>query len=362
MSSQVSKKKEFDLGEVSRALEGDENVVISLDIDNPVKEPGPFMEPHEGVIKGIEQLLQEADSVTFNSGKPVDYQRELRERYAEESQVIEDVDLIGGMGTVAELDGEIYHFGGKVDESLMDFLEVEQSIISVIAENGWKANMQNNRSYDVGVTRVEAENGEPHSQGYSRANPLFSHLSTDDLYSEYFEEAEGFEFIDSYSREFSDEAIFTHIAPDNMNYLTEVARVEEPFIGLRFEEHGNGIVFYRDERDRKVETEKVRSELEDAVRDTDTDWNIVHHGDGGTEYWKPGMGKEQGLERYLELKYDGDAVAVHIGDSESDWIETDRITSVPQYGTELYEKVKPDHSLEPRDVSDFSDMIARTQD
>lgn len=352
-----------DLEVINELLDGDDPLVVSLDIDNPVKEPGPHMEPRPGVLEGIDRLIDLADAVAFNSGKPLDYQRELRSRYTGRQSSISELDLIGGMGTVAEIDGKTYHFGSGKEESLPDFLDVQQNIVSVLAENGWKANMQNNRSYDVGVTRVEAENGEPHSRGHSKANPLFSDIGTVDLYSRYFEDAEGFRLLENYERDYSpgEGAVEIQVAPDTISYLAEVARVEEPFVGLRFEENDESVVFYRDSADRNVEDQEVRSELESAVREAGADWRLAHHDDGGTEYWKDGIGKEQGLERYLDIKFVEDANAVHIGDSSSDWIDTERVTTIPQYGTELYEERCPDHGIEPENVADFSDMMARAE-
>lgn len=354
-------RNQEDLSVIADILDGDENLVVSLDIDNPVKEPGPHMEPHNGVLEGISDLIDQADAVTFNSGKPVDYQRELREEYTRRLPELDQIDLIGGMGTVAEIEGELYHFGGEPDEALLDFLDVKTNILSVLAENGWKANMQNNRSYDVGVTRVEAENGKVHSRGHSRANPLFSDRTTHELYLEYFEDADGFEIVDDYDREQHEGrgGVLFQPAQDNVSYLSEVARVEEPFIGLRFERTDEGIVFYRDSRDLPVNEGRVRTELEQAIEASDSEWEVEHHGDGGTEYWKPGIGKEHGLERYLDIKFGEDARAIHIGDSESDWIDSDRITTLPQYGTDLYEMMEPEHDLKPGDVADFSDLMAR---
>lgn len=352
-----------DLEVIEELIDGDKPLVVSLDIDNPVKEPGPYMEPRPGVLEGIEDLMDVAEAVTFNSGKPVDYQKELRARYADRRPSISNVDLIGGMGTVAEIDGKTYHFGSAKEESLPDFLDVQQNILSVLAQNGWKANMQNNRSYDVGVTRVEAENGEPHSRGHSKANPLFSDMETEDIYKRYFEEAEGFELLQEYEIQYSEgeAAIEIHVAPDTVNYLSEVARIEEPFIGLRFERNDDSVVFYRDRDDRQVDETKVREQLESAIRRTESDWNLAHHEDGGTEYWRGGIGKEQGLERYLDIRFDGDAKAVHVGDSTSDLIDTERVNTIPQYGTELYEEVQPTHDLRPENVADFSDMMVRAE-
>lgn len=357
----VERSDEKGLEAIEELLEDDRKLAVSLDIDNPIKEPGPYMEPHPGVLEGIDRLVEVADAVTLNSGKPLGWQQEWRKRFSEQMPSLESIDMIGGMGTVAEVDGKIRSFGTNPDEALADFQDVQTNIVSTLAENGLKANMQNNRSYDVGVTRVEAENGEPHSRGYSRANPLFSDKTTPELYSEHFEEIEGFDIAERYEREYSTGTGGITFEPtqENVGYLSEVARLEEPFIGLRYERDGEEVVFYRDEEDRDIEDHEVTEELEHAIQDTGKDWNVTHHDDGGTEYWKPGIGKEEGLERYLDLKFNEDAVAIHIGDSRSDRMEGDRTMTIPQAGTELYDIMQPDHGLEPRDVADFSDMVVR---
>jgi hypothetical protein len=338
-----------EMSAINEMLSEDTPLVVSLDIDGPVKEPGPHLEPHPGAPGAITELSDKADAVALNSGKPIDYQRELRDRYAEEHPEIADIDLIGGMGTVAEIDGDTYHFG---EEDIEDYREIKSEVISLLADKGWKASMQNNSSRDVGVVRVEAENGKVFSRGNSRANPLFSDLGTQELYERYFGNQPGFSMVEDYSRDQAEGkgGIVFDLNPESAGYVADIARVEQPFIGLRFEREGDEVVFYRDDMDRPVKDD-IEAELESVIEGVEADWKLTHHGDGGTEYWKPGIGKETGLESYIDERFD-EAAAVHIGDSRSDLIQTERIGTVPQYGTELYDHMDRNEPI----IADITDL------
>lgn len=354
--------------EISRDLEGDiENhrnggqAVASHDIDETLTPGGSTTEPYdERILEGIDILLELEDvHVTFNSGKPLDYQRELRDIWAEGREAFEEVDIIGGKGTVFELDGEVFHTDGvlgEVEYSEEEFIGIQAEVYDTLAENGWSANFQNNRSWGVGVTRIEAEGTMEHSRGETIENPSVSvdWQSTSQIFERYFDDQEGFEYIEDYERREEPEGCVERGVPNiedngaillpedkrSLQYATEFFR--ESFQGFRFEKTDRGTVFYRDRKDKDIEEGEVREEMENTIKEAAPEgWKYQSHDDGGFEYWHPDAGKLNGEKAYMKkLKKKGYTVtdAYHLGNGESDFIPNpDTVRPVPIEGTRAEE-------------------------
>lgn len=345
--------------EIDAMLEEDSEVAVTLDIDDTLKHGGATTQVYdENVFDAIESLMALDDvRVAFNSGKPIPYQRELRDRWADRRPGLADVDLIGGRGTVFEINGQEFQtedFFSDVSYPREEFMDVQENIYNVLADEGWKGNFQNNLSWGVGVTRVEAEGTTEHSRGRTRNDPNFLNegKTTEDVYSEYFQGQEGFEYRDEYSRESKgaeiregpenpDSSGAIHVEDDRDAYalMTEVFRGKEEFKGFRFERDENGeIVFYRDRRDIDVSEDYLRARMESAVESGNHEWGFEAHPDGGFEYWHPDSGKLKGVKAYMRARNElfGDDIGnvLHHGNGSSDYIRNpDTVIPLPVEGT-----------------------------
>lgn len=345
--------------EIDAMLEEDSEVAVTLDIDDTLKHGGATTEVYdEQVFDAIESLMALDDvRVAFNSGKPVPYQRELRDQWAQKRPELEKVDLIGGRGTVFEINGEEFRtqdFFPSISYLREEFMDVQENVYNVLADEGWKGNFQNNLSWGVGVTRVEAEGTTEHSRGRTRDDPTFLNegKTTEDIYSEYFQDSGGFEYLDDYSREENDMEILEgpgnpdssgaiRVEDERAAYalMTEVFREEEDFKGFRFERGENGdIVFYRDRTDIDVNEDYLRARMQSAVESANPDWGFEAHPDGGFEYWHPDSGKLKGVKAYMRARNRifGDDIGnvLHHGNGSSDYIRNpDTVIPVPVEGT-----------------------------
>ncbi|WP_414837754.1 hypothetical protein ACK3SF_05805 [Candidatus Nanosalina sp. VS9-1] len=349
--------------QIDSMLEDEGEVAVTLDIDDTLKHGGATTEVYDRHIFDAIEGLMNLDSVrvAFNSGKPVPYQRKLRDEWASEAPALKNIDLIGGRGTVFEINGDVFHtedFFPDVEYSRDDFMDIQENIYGVLADEGWKGNFQNNLSWGVGVTRVEAEGTTDHSRGSTRDDPTFVNegKTTEDIYSEHFEGLESFQYDEAYDRSVNDVEITG--GPENPDdkgairvddsreayaFMTEVFRELEQFKGFRFERDDEGdIVFYRDRADIDVDESYLQSRMKAAVESANPDWGFESHSDGGFEYWHPDSGKLKGVKAYMKARNEvfGDDIrnVLHHGNGSSDYIRNpDTVIPLPVEGTDAHE-------------------------
>ncbi len=322
--------------------------VISLDVDGPLTDHGASTSlegrSQAEIASAIGGLVETGCEVVLNSGKPRAYLENFLDELAEYDQRLQEVDVIGGMGTEFRIDGRRHEIEG--DREAM--LETQRDIYRLAAEERWKLNIQNNHSDAVCVNRVEAEEE-------TSKNPTYcGEKTTDDLWEEYLEDADGFEYVEGND----EQPAISFDVERGADRLMRLQRQEEDFIGLRFEKKEGDILFYRDSEDREVDYDEVFGRLEQIVERQDMGWQYDNYSDGGFEIWNPEYcGKDFGLDAFRFYRGLGWRNTMHHGDSiNSDNINIKNSVVVPQAGTPA-EDIEQDRTRPYKDAVEVAEEI-----
>jgi hypothetical protein len=331
---------------IGDALETNENVILSIDVDGPVTDQGDSIELNGRELNDVAESLgylaetahsNESFDVVLNSGNPLSYLEHVTEELAKYDKRIKQysIDLVGGMGTEYRIDGEKKTL--PTDRNRM--VETQQEIYSKAAERGWSLNIQNNLTSAVWVNRIEAEEE-------TESNPAFDgEKDTVDLWRNYLTDAPGFELDENYKRKVDDGegAIVFRNDYNSADKLLKLQRQQEEFIGLRFETNNDGeIVFYRQQKDREIDYNEAFETVADIAEESQYDWAWNSYDDGGFEIWDPGFcGKGEGLDVYRFVKHLGPRSSFHHGDSSSsDYIDSVNSYIIPQKGTKAHRDIE----------------------
>jgi len=302
------------------------DILIFYDINGPsAAKDSSELEPHDGVPEAVGQLAQRDDvEVAINSG----YDLNTQEYFRDQQLDVDDLHLVGELGSVYQINGDVYQVN---DDPKEDLLSLKQQLYREAAEQGIKLLEQPNQSNVVSCTRVEGEGTpeDPRGEAYKHF-AVDEYLETEQLWEE-LQDVEGVDYRPD------DDVIHFDDDIETVEQISDVIRYEHPFAGVRFFTTDDGrLGLYRDRKDNGMNLEDAHAFMDEVLEETA--WDPSHNPDFGTDYIKTAAdpSKEKGANALAQHLFDtddpNDYVILHVGDKPDDVMEGDNAVFFAQSG------------------------------
>jgi len=331
------------------------SVLVGYDMNGPLTDrDSSRLEPNEQVTTAVRTIPLEQDDVlgAMISGYDIDTLQYFRDERLE----LEDrMEVVGELGSVYTHDGDVHQVHPTAEED--ELIELKQRLYEAAATEDRKLLEQGNFSTVVGCTRVEGEGtpDDPRGETYLHvdADPA---ETTADLW-ETLNDADGFEYDQG------TDMITYQSSHDTTKTLSEALRHDHTFLGVRFQDLGDGLIgLQRDRDDADIGLSDVHRFIEDSLPEG---WRTEPNPDWGVDYVRTGVSpsKESGAnslaQQYFEDEKDGYLIT-HVGDKEGDVMDGKNTLFFPQNSTSAHQYCRDNDiaHVPVRDAWDYSLIMA----
>lgn len=303
---------------------GERDVLVGYDMNGPMAEQESVeLRVYPEVKRAMDAVPLDREGVeaALISGWNVPRLETVRD-----DQLDERYHVVGELGAAYAYNGAVQETVEGQREALIRF---KQELYRSAAEEGWKIAEQGNVSSVVGNVTVEGEGrpGDPRGRVYE-GFPDATAVTTDDLWDT-VRDHPGFTYAGGMVL-FED----TSAAVERVHTLLTG---DFPYTGVRFEEVGDRLGFYRDRADAAIDIEEAHTFLTGVA--AGTPWTLDYNEDWSADhvYSQVAFDKEAGANALAQdmfaTEQEEDYLITHVGDKAGDVMRGENAFFFPQVGT-----------------------------